>query len=155
MATTLRHQLPLLVAGQAQKEVTHNEAVQGIDRLLHPSVKSRLLAEPPVEATIGESWIVGSEAMGLWAGMSDAIATFEGHGWAFVVPMKGLSAWIEDEQAMAVWQDGWSYGWPVQHFELVSAPMVEMPVAGATVDIQLRESFEALLVGLRQLGLLA
>jgi hypothetical protein len=153
MSSTLRHQLPLLIAGQAQKDVTHNEALQGIDRLLHPSVKSRSLDEPPVDPAAGESWIVGGQPIGSWAGMSDSIATFEGYGWAFVTPMQGLAAWIEDEQAFAIWQGNWSNGWPVQRFEIATAPIVAVPVAGATVDTELRQSFAALLAGLQQLGL--
>ncbi len=155
MAVTLRHQLPLLIAGQAQKEVTHNEAVAAIDRLLHPAVKSRALNEPPAEPAVGESWIVGGQPVGPWAGMGDSIATFEGFGWAFVAPKQGLAAWVEDEQALAIWQGRWSNGWPAQRFEIASAPMVAVPVAGTTVDTELRQSFAALLSGLRQLGLLS
>lgn len=154
MGTTIRHQLPLLVAGQAQKEVTHNEAVQGIDRLLHPSVKSRLLGAPPAVAAVGDGWIVGGQASGPWAGMTDAIAVFDGFGWAFMAPRPGLVTWIEDEQAMAVWQGEWSNGWPAQGFQIASATTVPLPVGGSTVDVELRQSFAALLSAFQQLGLL-
>ena len=42
-----RFALPLLHAGQAQKEITHNEALQLIDMLLHPYAESASLTAPP------------------------------------------------------------------------------------------------------------
>jgi hypothetical protein len=55
MSNTIRHSLPLLAAGQAQKEVTHNEALLAIDRQLQLSVVSRTRAQPPTVPVAGES----------------------------------------------------------------------------------------------------
>jgi hypothetical protein len=64
MGTTIRHQLPLLVAGQAQKEVPHSDALKGIDRLLHPPVGSRLLGVSSAVAAVGDGQIVAGQAPG-------------------------------------------------------------------------------------------
>ena len=50
---TDRLRLPLLTAGQAQKEVTHNEALLLLDLLVHASVQSAGLTSPPRNTTIG------------------------------------------------------------------------------------------------------
>lgn len=154
MSRTVRHQLPLLEAGQAQKEVTHNEAVQGIDRLLHPVVQSRALSSPPALAVIGQGWIVGEGAQGAWSGQAGSVAILEAFGWVFVAPRPGLTAWIVDERAMSVWNDGWSDGWPMTRFVPAVRPVVPLPAGGATVDAGVRQSFDALVAGLEQLGLI-
>lgn len=155
MSITVRFEFPLLAAGQAQKEVTHNQAVEAIDRMLHPSVKSRLLNAPPVTASLGDSWIVGDLPVGLWAGMSGSIAVFEGYGWSFVTPKSGMVTWIQDEFAMAVWHNGWSNGWPITRLIPLAISTVELPASGTTVDAEMRASFAVLVSNLQQLGLVA
>jgi hypothetical protein len=49
---------PLLQAGQAQKELTHNEALALIDMLLHAQVESMTVATPPGGAVVGQCWVV-------------------------------------------------------------------------------------------------
>lgn len=56
MSETPHWNLPLLTAGQAQKEISHNEALLWLDRLLHLTVVSRALGHPP-EAN---SFIIGT-----------------------------------------------------------------------------------------------
>jgi hypothetical protein len=155
MNTTVRNKLALLSAGQAQKEVTHNEALVAIDRLLHPSVKSRSLSAPPADPALGESWIVGEAATGAWSGQEQAIAVFEGYGWGFVLPRLGLAAFIEDEDGMAIWRGQWSAGWPVSQLSIASPAVISLPAGGVTVDAELRESFGSLVTALQGLGLTA
>jgi hypothetical protein len=47
-----------LQAGQAQKELTHNEALALIDMLLHAQVESMTVATPPGGAVVGQCWVV-------------------------------------------------------------------------------------------------
>lgn len=155
MNMTPRNQLALLAAGQAQKEVTHNEALLAIDKLLHPSVKSRALSAPPSDPVLGQCWIVGATATGEWTGQTGAIAVFEGGGWRFVSPRLGLMTWIEDEGTMVVWRGEWSAGWPVSQFAPVAPASIALPVGGATVDEELRLSFASLVAILQSLGLVA
>jgi|GEM_PF-4569370 len=66
-------ELPLLFAGQAQKEFFYNEAQLIIDALLHLSVEGTI-STPPTEVEDGECWIVGTNAQSDWAGREQAVA---------------------------------------------------------------------------------
>jgi hypothetical protein len=47
-----RYALSLLHSRQAQKEVTHNGAIAGIDALLHLAVESRALSTQPAVSIV-------------------------------------------------------------------------------------------------------
>jgi hypothetical protein len=51
MTATPRLSLPLLAAGQAQKHVTHNDALTRLDGLIHLAVASRSETTPPGSPT--------------------------------------------------------------------------------------------------------
>jgi len=85
-------ELPYILPGQAQKHVTHNEAVEMLDERVQIAVKEAGLTVPPGGAVAGERYIVGAGATGAWAGQEDAIAVFETGGtWRFITPKAG---WI-------------------------------------------------------------
>lgn len=161
MSETIRHALPLLSAGQAQKEVTHNEALLAIDRQLHLAVESRGLALPPPMPIAGSAYIIAAGAGGAWAGQAGNIASFDGFGWQFAAPVKGGLAWIVDEAAFSVYDDGWSLGgWPaaglrISGREVLSAPpeTIAAPVGGSIVDSQCRDILGQLLNALRDQGI--
>ncbi|WP_420140894.1 DUF2793 domain-containing protein [Sphingomonas sp.] len=90
--TTPRLMLPLLAAGQAQKEVTHNEALTLLDMLVQPVVEASGIDVPPVAPQPGQIWIVGGAASGAWAGHADHLAGWSGGGWRFVTPQPGMTA---------------------------------------------------------------
>ncbi len=85
--TTPNLGLPFILQGQAQKEVTHNEALIRLDALVHGSVRSRTLTTPPGSPANGERWIVPSGATGAWAGQTGRIAHWNVNAWVFYVPM--------------------------------------------------------------------
>lgn len=95
---TTRFDLPLLVAGQGQKDITHNEALLLIDMLLHPSVESRALASPPANPTGGQCWLIPTGATGAWEGSTDAMAAWTAGGWRFIPAREGMTLWVRDEQ---------------------------------------------------------
>jgi hypothetical protein len=108
---TPRWDLPLLHAGQAQKELFHNEALARIDMLLHAGVGSADLIAPPASYGVGDCWIVAAGAVGVWAGRDGAVACWTDGGWRFVAPRVGLVVHVADRgHAMiydgAVWVDG-------------------------------------------------
>lgn len=110
MFETSRWALPLLAAGQAQKEITHNEALLAIDRWLHLAVISRSTVVQPVTSLPGDCHIVGPAAGGEWQGKDAAVALFDGFGWSFVTPRAGCLAWVRDENVLVVfdashWQE--------------------------------------------------
>jgi hypothetical protein len=98
--------LPTLVQGQAQKEITHNEALLRLDGMVQASVRSRALVTPPASPANGERWIVPPGAGGAWAGQTDRIAFWRENAWAFFVPANGWRVQVEDERLAVVWSDG-------------------------------------------------
>lgn len=161
MTHTPRHGLPLLDAGQAQKEVTHNEALLAIDTRLHSAVENRGLLVPPAEPASGASYIVPNGATDAWTGKQDMIASWDGFGWRFTMPAKGWLAWIVDEAVFAVYDAGWSAGgWPCDGLRIagrtvLGAPpaAVSLPTDGAVVDVECRAAVAELLSALRNQGL--
>jgi Protein of unknown function (DUF2793) len=60
--------LPYIAASQAQKHVTHNEALSLIDGLMQLSVISRALATPPATPLDGDRYLVAASPTAAWAG---------------------------------------------------------------------------------------
>lgn len=106
MDTTPRLELPYIAAQQAQKHVTFNTALQALDLLVQPSVKSRTLTTPPGGPAEGDSYIVGTGATGGWAGKDADFATWiDGH-WVFRSPANGWLSYVEATAEIAIHQSG-------------------------------------------------
>src|SRR3546814_15958049 len=86
MPITPRFSLPLLAVAQAQKEVTHNEALTLLDALVHAAIEAGPLATPPANPALGQCWIVDAAATGVWSGAENAIAIWTAGGWRFAAP---------------------------------------------------------------------
>lgn len=93
--------LPLIQPAQAQKHVTHNEALRLLDLMVQLSVKARALTAPPVGPVLGDRYIVPVGASGAWAGQAGKIALFETGVWQFFTPLAGWQAYVVAEAAMA------------------------------------------------------
>jgi hypothetical protein len=162
MNQTSRHALPLIASGQAQKEVTHNEALQIVDRRLQLTVASRSLQQPPDPVVTGMMFIVPAQATGAWAGHAGRVASFDGYGWTFDAPQDGWLAWVADERIFAIFDSGWTSGvWPVTSLRIGSRPVLSAPPAtisepegGTVVDIQNRQAVTQLIAALRAQGLI-
>lgn len=101
--------LPYLLAAQAQKHVTHNEAIRALDSLVQLSVLDRNLASPPPSPAEGDRYIVDSSPSGEWAGKGGQIAAFQDGAWLFYPPKEGWIAWIADENALVAYDGSlWS-----------------------------------------------
>lgn len=105
--------LPLIQPAQAQKHVTHNEALRLLDVLVQPAVASRSTLTPPANPAPGARFIVPAGALGDWAGQDGTIAFAEGGGWAHLVPLPGWQAWVADEGADALF-DGIAWTIPAE-----------------------------------------
>jgi hypothetical protein len=103
--TTNIQSLPLIQPSQAQKHVTHNEALKVLDLIVQMTVESRTLSVAPSSPVLGACQIVGPGATGLWAGQDGAATTFTGIVWEFYPPKTGWTAWVVDE-GQAVVYDG-------------------------------------------------
>ncbi|WP_333827597.1 DUF2793 domain-containing protein [Pararhodobacter sp.] len=95
--------LPYILASQAQKHVTHNEALRLLDAMVQLSVLDRTRTGPPASPTDGDRHIVASGATGLWSGWDLNVAFWVDGVWMRLVPRPGWLAWIAAEQMFLVW----------------------------------------------------
>lgn len=161
---TSRWELPQLFAGQAQKELFHNEALARIDMLLHGKVESADLTTPPASPTLGQCWIVADAAAGAWTGRDGALASWTDGGWRFVAPRAGLAIWVEDRNhEMRHDGDQWHDGALREDGVYVAGTRsvgerqaaIGEPGGGATIDNEARGAINAILVAMRGHGLIA
>jgi Protein of unknown function (DUF2793) len=163
MDMTDRHSLPLLATAQAQKELTHNEAITSLSMLAHPSVESAALAAPPTSPVAGQMWIVDSSPTGSWAGQATKLALWTASGWRFQAPTEGMTCWDKANSRTMVFGAG---SWTSTLFagglsvggNTVVGPRqaaIATPSGGATVDSQARSAVADILAALRAHGLIA
>lgn len=140
---TMRHKLPLLAVAQAQKEITHNEALVRIDALLHPVVQAEFPVPPTLTDTdIGKCWIVAASSIGEWATKTGQIAIWIGGGWRFCIPVEGMQVRLQSRGNDRIWSNGvW-----------IAPPTISNPAAGSVIDIEARAALIALLAHLRATG---
>ncbi len=103
MENTANLSLPYIMSSQAQKHVTHNEALRILDAAIQLAVVDRDLTEPPAMPDEGERHIVAAGATGAWAEQDDRIAVWQDDGWTFLVPTPGWTAWAIDEETLLYW----------------------------------------------------
>lgn len=109
MPATPHLALPLIAAAQAQKHVTHNEALGVLDALLHCAVLDKDLAAPPGSPAAGARYIVAAPAAGAWAGKAGQIAAWADGVWTFHPPKPGFVAYVADEGLLYVHKGaGWT-----------------------------------------------
>lgn len=106
MTDTPRLSLPVIEAAQAQKHVTHNEALTLLDCLTQLAVESRTLAAPPGSPADGTCYIPATGASGAWTGFDNQLALYSGGGWLRIAPVSGLKAWLKDERLTLTYEDG-------------------------------------------------
>jgi hypothetical protein len=80
--------LPYLLAAQAQKHVTVNEALRILDALVQLSVLEARAA-PPASPAAGLRYLVTATATGEWAGWEGSIALRDDTAWRRLIPQKG------------------------------------------------------------------
>ncbi|NNM76642.1 DUF2793 domain-containing protein [Sphingomonas sp. ID1715] len=163
MGDSLRHHLPFIAAGQAQKELTHNEAVALIDVALHASAEGLGLNTPPLAPGLGQCWIVGAAPTGEWTGQAQAIACWTESGWRFLAAREGMRVWLIDQQC---WAERTGSGWAagdvrgirvmIDDVQVVGARLgaVAPPSGGAVVDVEARATVTALIDRLQSHGLI-
>ncbi len=157
-----RLKFPLLAAAQAQKEVTHNEALALADIAVQAVVQAVAPASVPVSPVIGQCWIVGPSPTGAWTGQAGAITAWTSGGWRFVAPFEGMQAWsIADgvmfRRSALAWIGGAMTAMTIsvggQQVVGSRAARVVGPSGGATIDLQARAAIAALIAGLETHGL--
>lgn len=108
MDHTPRLTLPFIMPSQAQKHITHNEAIEALDALVQPAVESRIIAIPPASPLAGDAWLVPAGATDAWAGHTDEIAAWQSGAWQFHDPAPGWQVYVKAEQSLYVFDAG---GW--------------------------------------------
>ena len=108
MDHTPRLSLPFIMPSQAQKHITHNEAIEALDTLVQPVVESRTLTTPPTTPLAGEAYIVGAGATGAWSGHAGEIAAFQSGAWQFIDPSPGFQVFVKADKTQLVFDgDAW------------------------------------------------
>lgn len=97
MSDTARLALPLIAPSQAQKHVTHNEALQALDALIALAILDRDLATPPGSPAEGDIYLVAASGTGDWTGRDGSLAVWENGAWSFLSPVSGTIAYVSDE----------------------------------------------------------
>ena len=141
--TTPRHLLPLLAAGQAQKEITHNEALLLIDVLIGGTVDAVGTDTPPEPRSVGQAWIVGAAPTADWVGHQHRLVAWTLGGWRSLALPPGATV---RDAAGRLWlrSDG---GW-------VGPATVAAPDGGSTVDAEARAAIAALRDCLSKYGMI-
>lgn len=161
---TNRLALPLLEPGQAQKEMSHNEALARLDLLLQASVVAVGVDTPPAVPDAGRCWIVGNSPDGEWAGYGGALVGWTEGGWRFAMPHEGMAVWSQADGCEAVFSGGqWQVGrvaaacLTIGGVQIVGARAAAIPApsGGITVDTEARATLAAVLATLRTHGLIA
>jgi hypothetical protein len=106
MTDTTNLGLPCIEAAQAQKHVTHNDALRIFDALVQIAIVDRDLSTPPALAEEGQRWIVAAGGTDAWSGHDNAIAAWQDGGWQFYAPKAGWLAYAADEGVLLVWNGG-------------------------------------------------
>ena len=113
--------LPYIQNNQAQKHVTHNEALRVLDNLLHLGIVNQTETTPPAAPTVGTRYIVGAGAEGDWAGQDLNVAVWDQNAWAFYTPQLGWTAFDADAGYLVTWT---GQAW-VQQSGITDLDMVE------------------------------
>ena len=94
--------LPYLAPAQAQKHVTHNEALRQLDAIVQLCVTS-IVNSPPTAPENGRREIIGPDPEGIFVGKTNNVAAFQDGAWAYFVPKTGWRAYVEDESELYVY----------------------------------------------------
>ncbi len=156
--------LPLMAAGQAQKELTHNEALLIADFASFPVVESAVLSAPPIAPQPGQCWIIGAAPTGEWQGKVSQIACWSLAGWRYITPRAGFGVYDLNVSKMRRF-DGSSWDAGQLNASAIKVDGVQVvgqrqaaitaPTGGTTSDSEARVAISAILDTLRTHGLIA
>lgn len=133
-SATPRFALPLLFAGQAQKEITHNEALILIDALITAEIQGANINAPPASPLPGQCWAIGHSPSGVWLGKAGQLAIATVGGWRFCDVGEGFAVRMTSGGAM--WRrTGATWGGP---------PTLAPPNGGTVIDSEARVAIAGL-----------
>lgn len=141
-AKTPRFALPLLFAGQAQKETTVNEALSTLD-LAVSAVVQGVRSIVPTNPQVGQMWLVGPAAEADFAAHEGELAGWTEGGWRYIVPSPGMCVHDLEAGARRMFDGSWRI-----------AAVPPAPSGGAFVDSEARAAITALIASLQSIGVL-
>lgn len=101
--------LPYILPAQAQKHVTHNEAIKALDVLVQLSVLNRDQTTPPAAPSEGDRHLVAAGASGIWVGQDNNLAAYLGGAWVFFTAGLGWQAYVQAEALVFTYDgSGWN-----------------------------------------------
>ncbi len=106
LSETPRLSLPVMAAAQAQKHVTHNEALAALDRKVHTLLQGLQVETPPALPTEGEAYHLGVAPSGAWSGRTGWLATYLDGGWTFDLPFEGMTVFSAADGQLATYYGG-------------------------------------------------
>jgi hypothetical protein len=102
---TTNLQLPYIMSSQAQKHITHNEALNRLDAVVQLVIQAGA-NNPPESPDEGECYAVLSTPTGAWSGKAGRIAFYQDGAWIFLVPRSGWIAWFANAARQKIWTGG-------------------------------------------------
>jgi len=103
MSETFNLGLPFIDGAQAQKHVTHNEALRKIDTQIHAHALRRDLTFPPASPQESEAYLIAENATGFWQGHDNEYAVFQDGAWTFSSIKAGFTLWVIADEVLTVW----------------------------------------------------
>lgn len=145
LAATPRHGLPLLFAGQTQKEFFINEALLRLDSLCATQVVEQRNDPPLSGMQTGQIWLIGAQPGGAWSSFPMHLAAWSENGWRMMEPFSGQRVFDESLACSRLFIDG---GWS----QPVAAPTIN---GGSVIDTEARAALALIVEALVNLTLLA
>lgn len=141
-STTPNTGLPLLFAGQAQKEFFVNQSLAILDALA-PRAIAGSLNGPPANPDEGACYRVTGPGAGEWVGRTDQLALRIGGSWHWIIPAEGMAMFDRAAGQWLCYRSGWQ-----------AAPASAPPSGGNVVDSEARAALGQLIGSLQAIGLL-
>jgi hypothetical protein len=101
---TGRLKLPYILQAQAQKEVTHNQALNILDALVN-TVAQSITDTPPGNSTEGDIYIIGDNPQGIFDGNANNLAVVSEGSWTFYKPLNYMEVMVIDESQKFTFAD--------------------------------------------------
>lgn len=105
MSKSTRLNLPFILPNQAQKHVTHNEAIRELDAILQLVLVSADLTTPPDAPAEGDCYAIAGDPTNEWEGKSGDIAVWRDNGWSFITPLPGWRAFDISANSLRIFNE--------------------------------------------------
>ncbi len=117
-----------IAESQANKYITHNEALRRMEALSFRALSRTTTAQPSAPAA-GDVYIIPANATGAdWSGQDGNVGYYDGSVWHFVAPFGGITFWVVDDGELITY-DG--TGWIATGDAAIAAHETETETHGA------------------------